>query len=34
MNASYQIGLTILTPAQREALESFDPTEAVFGSSF
>jgi alpha,alpha-trehalase len=33
MNASYQIGLTMLTPAQREALESFEPTDTVFGSS-
>jgi alpha,alpha-trehalase len=31
MNASYQIGLTILTPAQREALEANARVEAVLG---
>ncbi|MFQ5740473.1 MAG: trehalase family glycosidase [Acidobacteriota bacterium] len=31
MNASYQVGLTLLTPSQRALLEAGRPTEEVFG---
>lgn len=31
MNASYQVGLALLTPEQRERLEALVPVEAVFG---
>jgi alpha,alpha-trehalase len=32
MNASYQVGLTVLSPEQRAALEALAPVEAVFGA--
>jgi len=31
MNASYQVGLALLTPEQRAHLEALDPVEEVFG---